>query len=155
MSLQDNHGLDVNLLLWCLWCAGRYEAPSELVIRKAMDLTRRWSTDVTAAIRGVRRALREPPVQAPADETEELRARLKDVELMAEKIEQDTLEALATANLTPLSGAAGAGARARRTLASYVRMTSAARSAGFSVSLLENLIELIFPQSESDGSRVG
>jgi uncharacterized protein (TIGR02444 family) len=153
--LQDDHGLDVNLLLWCLWCAGRYEAPPEFVVRKAVDLTRRWSSDITATIRSVRRALKEPPAQASASAAQELRERLKAAELIAEKIEQDMLEEIANANLARLSEGAGAAARARKTLASYVRMTGAAKTAGFSVSLLESLIELTFPASESDGSCVG
>jgi uncharacterized protein (TIGR02444 family) len=155
LLLQDNHGLNINLLLWSLWCATRYETPPELVVRKAIDLTRRWSTDVTAKLRSVRRALKEPPAEASSVEAQELRARLKDDELMAEKIEQSMLESLAEGNLLRLTQAAGAAARARKTLASYVRMTGAAKSPGFSVSLLENLIELTFPVSESDGSCVG
>jgi hypothetical protein len=65
------------------------------------------------------------------------------------------LEEIANANLARLSEGAGAAARARKTLASYVRMTGAAKTDGSSVSLLESLIELTFPASESDGSCVG
>jgi len=155
LSLQDAHGLNVNLLLWGLWCAERFEAPPELVIRKAVDVTHQWPTEVTTAIRGVRRTLKAPPPQAPAAAAAELRERLKHDELMAEKIEQEMLEALAIGNLKRCAIPAGAAARARKTLAAYVRMTSAARSPGFSVSLLENLIELTFPTSDSDDSCVG
>lgn len=155
LSLQDRHGLDINLLLWCLWCADRFEAPPEIVIRKAADMMRRWSADVTAPLRGVRRALKEPPPQASSPETSSLRDRVTEIELSAEKIGQEMLEALAGAMLTPAANRNGAVAKARRTLAAYVRLTDAARSPGFSITLLEELIELIFPASESGGDRTG
>lgn len=155
LALQDKHGLDINLLLWCLWCADRFEAPPEIVVRKAADIVKRWSTEVTTPLRSVRRALKEPPRQAPSPETATLRDRVKEIELSAEKIGQEMLEALAGAMLTPAASRNGVAAKARRMLAAYVRLTDAARSPGFSVTLLEELIELIFPMSESGGDRIG
>lgn len=155
LSLQDSHGLDINMLLWSLWCADRFEPPPEIVVRKAADMMRIWSSDVTAPLRGVRRALKQPPPRAPALEAASLRDRLKDVELSAEKIGQAMLEAFANATLPPAADRIGVVSKARRTLAAYVRLTDAARSPGFTITLLEDLIELTFPASESDGDRAG
>lgn len=150
LTLQDRHGLDVNLLLWRLWCAERFEEPSDLVGRKAADAMRRWSDDVTAPMRRVRRALKAGPQQALAGRAAAVAERLKQIELAAEKIAQDVLEGLATEHLLPAQDAEGAVSRARRSLAAYVRTTGAPKSEGFSVSLLEDLIELTILRSESD-----
>jgi uncharacterized protein (TIGR02444 family) len=155
LSLQESHGLNVNLLLWCLWTGAWFEEADEIVIRKAKDVTAEWSRSVTSPLRGVRRFLKAPPAQVAAAEIEPLRAVAKELELSAEKFEQDMLQALAVANLRLSPNLSGAAKRARRALAAYVRTTDAAKCPGFSISLLEALIELTFPSSESDGDRVG
>ncbi len=149
LSLQDRHALSINLLLWSLWCAERFEEPQAIVIRKAVDLTKSWSADIVAPLRAVRRALKAPPPQAAADGAATLRKRLTEDERAAEQIEQGMLEALAVANLTPSADQSGTVGRARRTLAAYVRLTDAARSPGFSIALLETLIELTIQSPES------
>ena len=77
-----------------------------------------------------------------------LRENVKAAELDAERIEQSLLEALTLENLAPDESADGRG-RARRALAAYARLAEAAKSPGFSVTLLEELIEISFPASES------
>jgi len=155
LSLQGSHGLSVNLLLWCLWTGAWFEEADEIVVLKAKDVTVEWSRSVTSPLREVRRFLKAPPARIAAAETEPLRAVAKELELSAEKVEMDMLQALAVANLRPSPNPSGAAKRARRALVAYVRTTDAAKSAGFSISLLEALIELTFHSSESDGARVG
>lgn len=144
LRLQDGHGLDVNLVLWCLWCSTRYEEPQLPLIRKAVDLTGEWTASVVVPLRSIRRYLKAAPAQAT------LLERIKVVELAAEKIELEALEAFAASALQPATAGDPIG-RGRRTLASYARLTNAAKTPGFSVSLLEELIELIFPSPESGG----
>lgn len=153
LRLQDAHGLNVNLLLWCLWCGVAFREPPEIVLRKAVDLSSSWTLAATAPLRSVRRNLKTPPRSAPKDAALRLRDCVKAAELAAEDVEQQMLEAVARQDLAPAQAPGGA-ARARRNLASYVRLVDAARTPGFSVSLLEGLIELTFPPSESDGDRV-
>lgn len=155
LALQESHGLNVNLLLWCLWTGARFEGADEIILRKAQDVTAEWSRSVTSPLRGVRRYLKSPPAQVAATAAEPLRAAAKELELSAEKVEQDLLQALAAAYLKASPDPTDAAIRARRTLVAYVRTTNAAKSPGFSISLLEALIELTFPSSESDGERVG
>ena len=155
LDLQDSHGLNINLVLWCLWSGACFEATDEVVVRKASDLSRTWSEAVTSPLRGVRRFLKSPPPQAALADAALIRSSVKELELSAEKVEQDMLQALALAYLKPSPDLPEAAIRARRALAAYVRTTDAASSPGFSISLLEALIELTFPSSESDGDRVG
>ena len=143
LKLQDDANLNVNLLLWCLWCAKSYEEIPELVLRKAHDLTSRWSADLAINLRQVRRALKSPPKQADADKAKALRDVIMKAELSAEEIEQLMLENLAQDNLKPAHGPQDTEQRARRNLVSYAALAGASRHEGFSVGLLESLVESI------------
>lgn len=154
LTLQDRHGLSVNMLLWCLWCGAQFEPTNDLILRKADDLSRRWTAAVTAPLRTARRALSAPPMQTPNEEVSSLKAQIKQSELMSERLEQTALERLAIENLARAGNLDGAATRARKAIAAYVGLTGAARTPGFSVSLLEGLIGLSFPPSESDDDSV-
>jgi len=153
--LQDRHGLSVNMLLWCLWCGEHFDAPNELIVRKADDISRRWSVAVTIPLRNARRALNAPPVQVSPDDANSLKAQISNNELAAEKIEQAALERLATDTIAVAGDSGGAAARSRKALATYIRLTDAVKTPGFSVSLIEDLIGLRFPPSDSDSYCVG
>ncbi len=142
LRLQDDAGLNVNILLWCLWCAQRYGEIPDLVIRKAADITAHWSADVTESLRRARRALKSPPAQADADAAKALRKTLKKAELDAEEIEQAMLERLAADQLAAPDELSEdeSKACARRNLASYAALAGAASREGFSVELLDALV---------------
>lgn len=154
LALQDRHGLSVNMLLWCLWCGVHFETPGDLVIKKAVETSSAWSGAVTAPLRAARRHLHAPSLQAPREELIALKTRILNDELAAEKIEQDALGRLAAENLVGATRAEGGATRARKALAAYIRLTGAAKTPGFSVSLIENLIGLRFPSSNSGGDCV-
>ena len=154
LTLQDRHGLNVNMLLWCLWCGAHFETPADLILRKAHHLSRRWTGAVTSPLRAARRALSDSPIQTPNEEASALKAQILQSELTAERIEQTALGRLAIENLAGARDREGAVTRARKTVAGYVRLTGAAKTAGFSAALLEDLISLSFAPSESDGDCV-
>lgn len=109
---------------------------------------------MSSPLRVARRALTSPPIKAPARAVETLKGEIKKCEFEAERLEQAALETLARDNLNTASDAGEAAVRARKALAAYIRLTDAAKTPGFSVSLLEDLIGLTFPPSESDGECV-
>jgi len=83
LALQDRHGVDVNLLLYCAW-AGQILSAAE--IARLVAATRSWQADVIGPLRAVRRHLKS--VRAAP---EHLRARIKTAELEAEAVEQQML----------------------------------------------------------------
>lgn len=110
---------------------------------------------MTWPIRSARRALGGPSLPVARERVESLRQKINATELDAERLEQEMLEALAEDDPHIGAEAAEVASTARKSLAAYVRLTGAARTPAFSVSLLENLIKLSLPPSESDGDRVG
>jgi uncharacterized protein (TIGR02444 family) len=88
IALQDECGVDVNLLLFCAYVGGvRGVTLSQPDLLGAAEAVAHWHAEVVRPLRAVRRALK--PIAEDAAQT--LRARIKADELLAEQIEQATL----------------------------------------------------------------
>ena len=88
LLLQDEHGADVNVVLWCCWTGTTIGRISGETLDHALELSDRWSGGVVKPLRAARRWLKEH------DGESELRDRVKADELEAERIQQLRLEAL-------------------------------------------------------------
>jgi uncharacterized protein (TIGR02444 family) len=134
LALQDREGLDVNLLLFCLWAASRGRTVDGREMDRLIDAAAPWQRDVVATFRALRRWLKDRPVAA-AGEAATLRENAKRRELEAEEIEQRRLEAclempagaepdpaIAAANLSVYLARAGCplGKRVRADLATLL-----------------------------------
>lgn len=121
LELQDRHGIDVNMLLFCAFVGAVHGAIiSERDVRDALSLTGAWNANVVRVLRKVRRELKlfaaDPSlVQIAAGE---LRTSVKAAELGAERIEQAMLETFAATRLAnwQLAEPASAAAANVRTL---------------------------------------
>src|SRR5476651_2627543 len=90
LTLQDAYGQNTSLLLWAVWA----ETADPAILAKAADVARRWEALTLSPIRAVRRALK-PAFPGVADAArEDLREDVKAVELRAERVLMETLEAL-------------------------------------------------------------
>jgi len=88
LSLQSSHGIDVNLLLFCLWsgaCCGRKLTVNDF--SQALDISENWQLPIVVPLRKVRNALKSS--NSPIDEkfTQELRRTILKSELYAERLE--------------------------------------------------------------------
>lgn len=92
-ELQERFGADVNLVLFMLWAASRGRRLEPAEIEKLADFVNDWREDVVVPLRRVRRTLKTPPRDWPAQETESLRKRIKADELEAERLQQTMMSA--------------------------------------------------------------
>jgi uncharacterized protein (TIGR02444 family) len=90
LELQDQHGQNTSLLLWAVWA----EAADPDLLARAAEAARRWEAVAVAPLRAVRRALKPalPPIEDARREG--LREDVKAVELRAERVLMETLEAM-------------------------------------------------------------
>jgi uncharacterized protein (TIGR02444 family) len=96
LGLQDQHGCDVNLLLFAAWMgAVRHRTMTPAEISEAAAAVEDWHAEIVRPLRGVRRRLKSGPPSAPEGASEALRTRLKAIEIEAERIELTALEMLA------------------------------------------------------------
>lgn len=91
IELQDRHGVDVNVLLFCCWigASGRGRLQAE-ELRKLTGRIANWQRDIVVPLRSVRRRLaagENLPI-APDDAAAALRRRIADAEIEAEHVEQ-------------------------------------------------------------------
>jgi len=134
IALQDQAGVDVNVLLFLLWNATLARSLPQPVIA---DLDRRiagWRRAAVIPLRELRRALKVPPPVVDAGAAEAFRTRVKAVELEAERLQQQTLF-----DLTPtlrFEPAASRLAAARASVAAYEEMNAQ----GFPAAAVETIL---------------
>ncbi len=90
LALQDRHGLDVNLLLFCCWAGSQGRRLDAVDFERLMGSVGEWQRSVVGPLRGVRRRLKDLPGSA-SGQLGALRQAVKDCELEAERIEQTML----------------------------------------------------------------
>ncbi len=91
LTLQDNLGLDVNIVLYAAWLASQGRTASVADFEEVDLLVAPWREKVIRPLRRIRRWLKEPGPDAPAGSVPEYRAGIKTAELEAEKIAQDMI----------------------------------------------------------------
>jgi len=108
LALQDRHGVDVNMLLFCAWAGSRGHPLGPGDLAKLRTTAQPWQAAVVAPLRAIRRQLKVLKV-APELAIDRLRARLKDAELDAEAVEQRLLfDGLTIATGVGVPGLSGA-----------------------------------------------
>ena len=124
IALQEEAGVDVNLLLFLLWHATLKRA---LSAAEVADLERRvgaWRDMTVIPLRTLRRALKSPSALVAPAAAELFRTKIKAIELEAERLQQEAMYELARA--APLGRAAPSQeAAARANVAAYERICRA------------------------------
>lgn len=125
LTLQDRHGLDVNLLLFCIWSAhggpGRLSAED---LRECRSLVAGWQAERVQPVRALRRA---PAPAVPEDLGEYFHQRLLALELEAERVEQELLYRWARGRSRAVQ--LDSGAEAARNLVAYLALESVSTEA--------------------------
>jgi uncharacterized protein (TIGR02444 family) len=115
LDLQDQHGQSVPYLLWAAWAAQEGRALDRRALEAGAEIAARWEATAVGPLRAARRAMKQPAPGIAEAEREALRAKIKALELQAERLLIETLEAISPAAGSPvlalkpaLAGAAAA-----------------------------------------------
>jgi uncharacterized protein (TIGR02444 family) len=119
IALQDDCGVDVNLMLFLLWLAASGRQLSVDNIKELDEAVRSWRELTIIPIRAVRRQLKAAPTLVDAGKQEAFRTKIKAIELEAERLQQEAL--YAHSRSAPRGSAARPPAAARANLAAYER----------------------------------
>jgi uncharacterized protein (TIGR02444 family) len=92
LALQDEAGVDVNLLLFLLFLATEGRAVDLAGVRALDDRVAAWREAAVCPLRAVRRDLKAGVFPVEHGASERLRGEIKRLELEAERIEQQLLE---------------------------------------------------------------
>jgi uncharacterized protein (TIGR02444 family) len=117
IELQDQAGVDVNILLFLLWSATLKRILPKGELEDLEGKIGAWRVAAVIPLRELRRALKIPPPAIAPGAAEAFRTRVKAVELEAERLQQQTMYDLApTLDFEPASSALVA---ARANVAAY------------------------------------
>lgn len=94
LRLQDEHGVNVNVLLWCLWLGQRGLTLDAARLRSAQKRIHAWDEHYVVPLRQLRRRMKAEFGMADSG-IEQVRSQIKQAELLAEKQLQSLLEVLA------------------------------------------------------------
>ena len=94
IALQEESGVDVNLLLFLLWHAAQKRQLAVAEIAALEQKIGAWREAAVIPLRAIRRALKTPPALVDAGTAEAFRNRIKAVELEAERLQQEAMYAL-------------------------------------------------------------
>lgn len=117
LELQDNCGVDVNVVLFLLWMASQQRQVGADEVKRLADKVRPWQVDVIGPIRTLRRRLKSDAPLLDKGSAELFRTRIKAVELESERLQQEAMYALA--NGIAAQAAPSANAAARASIAAY------------------------------------
>jgi uncharacterized protein (TIGR02444 family) len=123
IALQDEQGVDVNLLLFLFWLADDGRQLSADEVKKLDDAVRDWRNLTIVPIRDTRRKLKGARTVVDAATQEVFRNKVKAIELDAERLQQAALFAFTGGG--PLGRSAAPDAAARGNIAAYERVIGA------------------------------
>lgn len=108
LHLQTRHDLDVPVVLFAAFVgAARRQALTDSTVHAARGRVDAWHREVVRPLRAVRQRLKTGPAPAPDAITGQLRSGVQRIEIEAELIELDELDALIPElDLMPASGSA-------------------------------------------------
>lgn len=146
IALQDRSGVDVNVLLFCLWMGASGQTLTAAAARLVAGLSQAWSGNVVTPLRETRRFLK--PLELP-----NLRNAVAAVELAAERVEQDLLLTVAPRRVTaPARPPAAAARRAAANVARYAKHWRR-RPRGADIADVLRILTAAFPGSHLDELR--
>src|SRR3954454_23743461 len=123
IRLQDEAGVDVNLLFFLLWNASLKRRLSSAEVQALDSRVAGWRNTAVIPLREIRRALKSTPGLIEPGAAELFRTRVKGLELEAERLQQETLFGL-TQSTAWGESAASAAAAARANLAAYAQYSN-------------------------------
>jgi uncharacterized protein (TIGR02444 family) len=135
IALQEQAGVDVNLLLFLLWHAIHKRALSTPEISELEARVAPWRDTTVVPLRTMRRALKSPPALVGGATAELFRTKIKAAELEAERLQQEAMHDLAVPSLLG-KDVASLEVAARANMAAY----AALRGAPFPSSPSETLL---------------
>jgi uncharacterized protein (TIGR02444 family) len=112
LDLQDNFGVDVNVVLFLLWQASQRRQFAAVQVKALAEKVGPWQIDVIGPIRRLRRMLKGNAPLLDKGSAELFRTKIKAIELESEKLQQEAMYAMAAGLRSETAPSVEAAARA-------------------------------------------
>jgi uncharacterized protein (TIGR02444 family) len=130
LTLQDAHGFDVMIVLFCLYAGKSGRKIDSTTLDEAVTIGREWGREIVAPLRLTRRKLKTPTKGVDPHDAYRLRTRIQAIEQDAERIQHEQL-----CKLLKPSGLPPSRQAARDNLLAYARKLNIAPPPAFEVLL--------------------
>ena len=103
LSLQNDQGADVNMLLYCCWVGAAVGPFDDELFSRASEYSARWAENVVIPLREARTWMKHTGCAAeptPTEDCMQLREQVKSVEFAAEKMQEEVLESMVSVDRT-------------------------------------------------------
>jgi uncharacterized protein (TIGR02444 family) len=103
LSLQNDQGADVNMLLYCCWVGAAVGSFDDELFSRASKYSARWAANVVIPLREARSWMKHTGCTAeptPTEDCMQLREQVKSVEFAAEKMQEEVLESMVSVDRT-------------------------------------------------------
>lgn len=149
--LQDKYGLDVNIILFCVWVGSTGRGPLDAnEIGVCVSRTSDWRGRVIEPLRQIRRACRDQPLGVPEFLLQVFHPLMRDIELDAEHVEQLVLAELGRDKPPEAAADAVKAFDAQRSLLGYVAVSGQERESQLDECVL-TILRAAFPGVEISG----
>ena len=92
LSLQNEAGVNVNMLLYCAWRGAEGDCPTDVELKRLTAVTRAWQANIITPLRETRNHLKRTGVIDSANaQIKILRSKILEVEFLGEQMEQAIL----------------------------------------------------------------
>ena len=144
LALQDQHGVDVNLLFFILFLSLQQRLLTPADVRRIDQAAAGWRTRAVLPLRALRRDLKNAVAPMDMAATDTLRTEIKRCELQAERMQQEMLERTFPA---ATSGAASAVKKAAAANIAAYGAALGSRSRGtLPADVVETLLQLFYDE---------
>ena len=95
--MQNDHGADVNMLLYCCWVGAAVGTFDDALFNRASEYSARWAENVVTPLREARTWMKHTGCNSdpvPTASCMALREEIKSVEFAAEKMQQEALDSM-------------------------------------------------------------
>ena len=99
LSLQNDYGADVNMLLFCCWVGAFVGRFRQDLFKRACEFSTQWTDEVVGPLRSARTWMKHTGCgvkNVPTEDCMALREKIKSIEFESEKLQQEGLESLVT-----------------------------------------------------------
>ncbi len=121
IALQEEAGVDVNLLLFLLWHGAQARAVSGAEVARLEQKIAAWRERTVVPLRSIRRALKLPQDLLEPNAAEAFRTKIKAAELEAERLQQEAMYGLVRESLLGRAAPSAAEA-AQANVAAYAEI---------------------------------
>lgn len=152
LRLQDEAGLNVNLLLACIWRGREHgEAPGADALAAALAAIEPWHETVVDPLRAIRRSIKQQAQHDPAVAT--VRRTVLEAELAAERVEQGLIVRAFESGPPPAMPQSAGLDAALLALTGYLQVARRRRLSPAATDALTALLSAAFPETPATAIR--